>query len=41
MKKEFLDLGKQPLGNKFLSEEQFDTEFFYRNQFRFCIKNYL
>jgi methylation protein EvaC len=29
MKKEFLDLGKQPLGNKFLSEEQFDTEFFY------------
>lgn len=29
MKREFLDLGKQPLGNKFLSEEQFDTEFFY------------
>jgi methylation protein EvaC len=29
VKKGFLDLGKQPLGNKFLSEEQFDTEFFY------------
>tara|TARA_B110000211_G_scaffold147847_1_gene168419 strand:+ start:3895 stop:5064 length:1170 start_codon:yes stop_codon:yes gene_type:complete len=29
MKREFLDLGKQPLGSKFLSEEQFDTEFFY------------
>jgi len=29
MKKEFLDLGKQPLGNKFLSEEQFKDEFFY------------
>lgn len=29
MKKEFLDLGKQPLGNKFLNEEQFKDEFFY------------
>ena len=29
MKREFLDLGKQPLGNKFLNKEQIDNEFFY------------
>ena len=29
MKKEFLNLGRQPLSNKFLNKKQFDTEFFY------------
>ena len=29
MKKEFLDLGKQPIANKFLREDEFDDEFFY------------
>ena len=29
MKKEFLDLGKQPIANKFLTESEFDDEFFY------------
>ena len=29
MKKEFLDLGRQPIANKFLREDEFDNEFFY------------
>ena len=29
MKKEFLDLGSQPIANKFLKEDEFDNEFFY------------
>ncbi len=29
MKKEFLDLGRQPITNKFLSKEEFKDEFFY------------
>ena len=28
-KKEFLTLGKQPIANGFLTEEEFDSEFFY------------
>ena len=28
-KKEFLNLGKQPIANGFLTEEEFDSEFFY------------
>ena len=29
MKKEFLDLGRQPIANKFLKESEFEGEFFY------------
>jgi methylation protein EvaC len=29
MKKEFLDLGKQPIANKFLNDDEFDNEFFF------------
>ena len=29
MKKEFLDLGRQPIANKFLKKEEFSDEFFY------------
>ena len=29
MKKEFLDLGKQPIANKFLTKDEFDDEFFF------------
>ena len=29
MKKEFLDLGKQPIANKFLKEEEISDEFFF------------
>jgi methylation protein EvaC len=29
MKKEFLDLGRQPIANKFLKEEEFSDEFFF------------
>jgi len=29
MKREFLDLGKQPIANKFLREDEFEGEFFY------------
>ena len=29
MKKEFLDLGKQPIANKFLNKDEFGTEFFF------------
>ena len=29
MKKEFLDLGRQPIANKFLKEDEFKDEFFY------------
>ena len=29
MKKEFLDLGRQPIANKFLKEDEFEGEFFY------------
>jgi len=29
MKKEFLDLGRQPIANKFLREDEFDDEFFF------------
>ena len=29
MKKEFLDLGRQPIANKFLREDEFKDEFFY------------
>jgi methylation protein EvaC len=29
MKKEFLDLGKQPIANRFLTEDEFGTEFFF------------
>ncbi len=29
MKKEFLDLGRQPIANKFLKKEEFNDEFFY------------
>ncbi len=29
MKKEFLDLGKQPIANKFLKEDEFNDEFFF------------
>jgi len=28
-KREFLDLGKQPIANGFLYENEFDKEFFY------------
>jgi hypothetical protein len=29
MKKEFLDLGKQPITNSFLNEGEFDNEFLF------------
>ena len=29
MKKEFLDLGKQPIANGFLNENEFDNEFLF------------
>lgn len=29
MKKEFLDLGRQPIANKFLKKEEFDNEFLF------------
>ena len=29
IKKEFLDLGRQPIANKFLKEDEFEDEFFY------------
>ena len=29
MKREFLNLGRQPLSNKFLKKEQFKDEFFF------------
>ena len=29
MKKEFLDLGKQPIANRFLTKDEFDDEFFF------------
>ena len=29
MKKEFLDLGKQPIANKFLNDGEFDNEFLF------------
>ena len=29
MKKEFLDLGIQPIANKFLKKEEFDNEFLF------------
>ena len=29
MKKEFLDLGRQPIANKFLKEDGFEDEFFF------------
>ena len=29
MKKEFLDLGKQPIANKFLNEDEITDEFFF------------
>ena len=29
MKKEFLDLGKQPIANGFLNKDEFDNEFFF------------
>ena len=29
MKKEFLDLGRQPIANKFLKEDEYEGEFFY------------
>ena len=29
MKKEFLDLGKQPIANKFLNKDEFNNEFFF------------
>ena len=29
MKKEFLDLGRQPIANKFLKKEEFKDEFFF------------
>ena len=29
MKKEFLDLGRHPITNKFLSKEEFSNEFLY------------
>ena len=29
MKKEFLDLGRQPIANKFLKEDEFNDEFFF------------
>ena len=29
MKKEFLDLGRQPIANKFLKEDEFKDEFFF------------
>jgi methylation protein EvaC len=33
---EFIDFGKMPLGNGFLSEEEFDDEYFYRMRAGFC-----
>ena len=29
MKKEFLHLGRQPIANQFLTEDEFDDEFFF------------
>ena len=29
MKKEFLDLGRQPIANKFLKEDEINDEFFF------------
>ena len=29
MKKEFLDLGRQPIANRFLNEDEFNDEFFF------------
>ena len=29
MKKEFLDLGRQPIANRFLNQDEFEDEFFY------------
>ena len=29
MKKEFLDLGKQPIANNFCKEDEYEGEFFY------------
>ena len=33
---EFLDLGKQPIANNFITEEQFKDEYFYKLQVGFC-----
>ena len=33
IKKEFLDLGRHPIANAFLKEEDFDDEFFFKNYY--------
>jgi len=38
--KKFLDLGRQPIANNFLNEDQFDSEYFYRLEVFFCSECY-
>jgi len=38
--KKFLDLGRQPIANNFLNEDQFDSEYFYRLEVFFCPECY-
>lgn len=38
--KKFLDLGRQPIANNFLTEDQFDSEYFYRLEVFFCPECY-
>lgn len=38
--KKFLDLGKQPIANNFLIEDQFDSEYFYKLEVFFCPECY-
>jgi len=38
--KKFLDLGRQPIANNFLTKDQFDSEYFYRLEVFFCPECY-
>ena len=41
MKREFLDLGKQPIANAFLNEEEFESEYFFNLKVAFDEDTYL